>query len=229
MSALGRRLTLNDEMIEVIRGNIILGMTNKDAAIGAGISPRTFYMWYRRGKDEAERLESSNRARARQKEEIYLKFYRAVLSAEPRRKQIMIGRLQQGAAGTREVREVREVWRRVQVIGGADDGDWQEVLIERTITTRQLPPVWQIDAWFLERKYPEFRRVKEQASWYDEVLSLIQSGDISLQDAYKELGNDLSVEFYERTGVKLIESGEATDESGEDTPETEADPAEEVG
>jgi DNA-binding CsgD family transcriptional regulator len=52
-------------------------------------------------------------------------------------------------------------------------------------------------------------------TWQTELLQLIESGDITLDEAREELGDDLANEFFAAAGIRLGESGEVEAESGE--------------
>jgi hypothetical protein len=52
-------------------------------------------------------------------------------------------------------------------------------------------------------------------TWQTELLQLIESGDVTLDEAREELGDDLANEFFAAAGIRLGESGEVEAESGE--------------
>ena len=78
----GRPTKLTPEVRERIVRAIAAGSYYAAAAQLAGITPRTFYNWMKRGREELERVESTPRARIRERERPYVEFYKAVKQAE---------------------------------------------------------------------------------------------------------------------------------------------------
>lgn len=86
MAKSGRPLKLTDEITEEIAGALSIGLTRETAARYAHITPQTFLNWYKRGKKEAERVESGTSAKAAgvtaKAEAPFLNFFRQVEDAE---------------------------------------------------------------------------------------------------------------------------------------------------
>jgi transposase len=93
----GRNTICTPELIKTVSDNITLGLSNADAAALAGIGESTFYAWRARGEAEIERVDSNPRASIRKEEVPFVEFVEAIKKAVPRRKQVLIGRIQKAA------------------------------------------------------------------------------------------------------------------------------------
>jgi transposase len=82
MPEIGRPTKLNDELREVIAGQLRAGNYIETAAAFAGVSKVTLYDWIRRGKRELQRVEANPRAKVRKEEAPFVDFLNAVERAQ---------------------------------------------------------------------------------------------------------------------------------------------------
>lgn len=68
---------------------------------------------------------------------------------------------------------------------------------------------WQAAAWLLERRFPErwARIQKLEVSWKAELIDLIKSGSITMDDVIEEFGDEeLARELFESAGIQITSS-----------------------
>ena len=198
----GRQTLCTPETIKAVCDNITLGLSNRDAAVLAGISEWSFYDWLRRGDVELDRVAASSRRKVRVREEPFTLFSQAVKKAKSVRKQVLIGRIQKAAQGGAEYVETKTVHR---------DGK----PVEETIITKVLHPEWTAAAWLLERMHPqEFgkRQRLDVYDWQREVTEMLQAGTITPEDVYEQLGPEYATDVLESAGYAIATNGQAAGE-----------------
>ena len=64
---------------------------------------------------------------------------------------------------------------------------------------------WQAAAWILERRFPDrwSRIQKFEIAWRTEIIGLIQSGTVSVEDVRDELGDELAQELFDSAGISI--------------------------
>lgn len=189
-------------MIKKIADNIVLGLSNKDACANAGIAERTFYQWLQRGHAELERVAESGRRKIRKRERPFVQFAQSIKKAVPKRKQILVGRIQQAARGGDEYTETFRKYKQGR--------EGKPVLVEERFTTKIRAPEWTAAAWLLERlHYDEFGRRQrvDVYDWRGEVKAMLDSGAVTLEDVREALGDSLAREFFESAGLDFIGVG----------------------
>lgn len=201
---------LNEQIINAIQSSIVVGMSNKDAAVLAGMSEAVFYKWRARGNAELQRLAEVPDAEPDPDEAIYVKFVESIKKAEPLRKAARLKRIFQAAQGGHTIIEKRQQYKRmpVEVVGGPNDGsvEYRMVLVEETVTEKVAAPDWKADAWGLERLHPdEFgRKTKVAIDWQDEVYEMLKTGQITQRDIVEAFPHELAKEFFESAGLDLV-------------------------
>lgn len=89
----GRNTILTSELQKRICENLMLGLSQQDAVTLAGVSESAFYEWLQRGRNEAERLRRSARAKPRAREAVFVEFAEAVKKAVAQSKRVLLGRI----------------------------------------------------------------------------------------------------------------------------------------
>ncbi len=208
---IGRRTICTPEITKAVADNIVLGLSNKDACANAGISETAFYDWLRRGREELERVAQSPRRGIRKREKPFTEFAESIKKAVPRRKQILVGRIQQAARGGDEYKETFRKYKQ--------NREGKPTLVEERVTVKTRSPEWQAAAWLLERlHYDEFGRRQrvDVYDWRSEVQAMLDSGSVTPEDVREALGDDLARDFFESAGLDFAGVGEtkAKRESG---------------
>ena len=64
---------------------------------------------------------------------------------------------------------------------------------------------WQAAAWLLERRFPQrWSRVQKlEVTWQAEIINLVQTGAVTIDDVREELGEELVRELFESTSVQI--------------------------
>lgn len=197
-----RKTDCTPKIIALIEKNVCQGLSNKDAAKLAGISDRSFYNWLERGRNELERVAGNSRAKIRKSEEPFVRFFRTIKKAVPKRKRLLIGRIQQAARGGEQIKETRRTFKK-------------GVLVEEVTTEKTRAAEWQAAAWLLERLHPEEfgRRTRVDVhDWRKELKEIWDTGAITREDIVDELGPDIAQEFFESAGIAFAGVGPAEEE-----------------
>ena len=141
----GRHTDCTPETIDTICQVVRRGLSYKMAAQAAGIAPRTFHYWIRRGEDEQRRRDQGEQAR--KSEEPFLQFVQHLDQAKAEAAMLHADTILQAAQGGKTHTETRTVV----------TTDAQGTLVSTTTTTvtRTTLPDWRASAYFLERRYPD--------------------------------------------------------------------------
>ena len=107
-----------------------LGMTDKDVCACVGITTECLYNWLRRG--EAGEVKT------------YSDFSVLWKKAESEWVAARVKNIQEAALGGQEIREQRIISRKM--------ADGNAEVVEQTVTISKARPIWQADAWLLERR-----------------------------------------------------------------------------
>lgn len=98
------RLNCSENVIRLITDGIKAGLSELDAAVAIGISPRATEFWKARGKREWERIQETAELdgvyEPIKEEEIYLHYYLEVMRAIPLRKYYFVNRIKRAARKT---------------------------------------------------------------------------------------------------------------------------------
>lgn len=212
----GRHTKCTPEVISDIANNVIIGMSNKDAAISAGITPRAFYLWKSRGEEAFAGFHENNEP-VEESEVVYYEFYVALSRAIPLRKRRLLAELQKAAQGGQEFVETKRTFKRLEtpVKGGPNDGatEYQMVMVEEVVTAKTTLPSPSVAQWLLARLHPkEFgkeSRVVVEALWIEELITMLRSGMITPEDIKEDLPDDVAQEFFEQAGLDYAGVGKA--------------------
>jgi hypothetical protein len=96
-SETGRYSKCTPDRIDAIEQDIILGLSNKDAALANDIDPATIGYWMKRGRIQAERYNADPDYIPPSGERMFLYFYKRINSAVAKRKKLYLSRI--AAAG----------------------------------------------------------------------------------------------------------------------------------
>lgn len=195
----------DEATIQLIAQNIKIGLTNRDAAVLAGVNPATMQIWLRRGYDEKERLDLGGEPQ--EGEAKYLHFYTACQAAVPQRKEQLLQVLYDA------LKERRVIERRTET-ETSEDGfsvETRVIEIEKVI----LPDV-KTAKWLLERLHPdEFGPQKAvQKMWMQEVITLLRNGEITAQDVVDEFGYAIARDIFHTAGLPIPASLSLESKSG---------------
>lgn len=205
------RRQCDEETTKLIAQNIKIGLTNRDAAIMAGVNPATMQIWLRRGYDEKERIDLG--AEPQESEAKYLDFYLACQAAVPQRKEMLLQVLYDSLKERRytEIRTETET---------SEDG----FSVERRVIEieKVIAPDVKTAKWLLERLHPdEFGPQKAvQKMWMQEVIDLLRRGEINAQDVVNEFGYAIARDIFHTAGLPIpasltLESKGGSPESGD--------------
>lgn len=88
----GRGSKLTEDIIIQINGDILAGLSHKDASIVAGVTQRTFYTWKNKGRQLQAHLDLNliTIEELANKDLLYLQFFHAITIAEPLQKRNLI-------------------------------------------------------------------------------------------------------------------------------------------
>lgn len=194
------------EVTKEICDNITLGMNNRDSAMLAGVSERSFYEWLQWGEAELERVAESPRRRVRIRKRPFTQFSQSVGRARPLRKKVLVGRIQQAAQGTGTITETKTIHKKGEPA--------------QTVTvTKERHAEWAPAAWLLERLHPEEFGRRQRVDVYDwriEVIEMLRAGTITPQDVREQLGHEYATEILKSAGVVVLEDGQLAEGGDEE-------------
>ena len=129
----GRTPKLTPEVHASIMQSVAAGVPQEDAAIRAGISEKTFYLWMAAGR--------------KAKSGPFLQFLQAIKKAHAERMAASVARIGKAAQGGTVIERTTKAVTRTNRDGTSTT--------TTTTVERVAPPQWTADAWYLERRYPE--------------------------------------------------------------------------
>jgi hypothetical protein len=108
-----RKLEIDPELLERIAGFVEVGVHPERAAVAAGISERTHYLWQRKGLEEREHLEAGGKPRSTYA--IFLGYVEAIDKATALAEIDLVKSLKAGGKGSSEAlilleRRFRDRW-----------------------------------------------------------------------------------------------------------------------
>lgn len=141
----GRKTRLTDAIQQVIVSAIKAGNYLTAAAEFAGVAADTVHEWIRRGEGRDKRPASKK----------YAEFAAAIKEAEAWGAVSALKRIQDAARGkvTRTLPNGK-----VEIIDYEEETVTRKLLdgtTETRVTKRPVRPIWQADAWWLERRFPK--------------------------------------------------------------------------
>lgn len=171
-SQTGQMSTIADCVCELIA----LGLTQNSAAISVGISPATLHNWRKKGAEACAKR--ALRRELTPDEVRYADFLWSLENAEVEQERIRVENIRGVAKGGGIVTEVVEEFKTI----GLDEETKEpiELLVSRKVTKRQMPPNWQADMTWLERRMPDKYRRRTEVTGAD-GSPLIPSDDEARQ------------------------------------------------
>jgi len=130
---MGKNTKLTKEIQTAMTEGIRLGLKIHDVCALAGITTTAHYNWLSKGENPNPKP-------------VYREYRDTIKKAKPQRKRHILARIYQAGQGGKIIKEKRTVKRQTE------SGD---IIIEETITEKELLPDWKADAWMLERGYPD--------------------------------------------------------------------------
>ena len=134
----GRKTKLTLERQEKILTYVRAGMTNKEAAQVAGITPETLSRWVARGK----KVESG----------LFREFYKSVQKALAHFESVHLENIDRSATEVTKITRQTVKYKGGEIVNGQLKGG---KVARIKIVTKTLPPKPEAAKWLLERRFPE--------------------------------------------------------------------------
>lgn len=216
MSMTGRKTIISKAIIKAVAEGIETGLSNRDAAVVAGISERTYYDWLQRGEAEAARLAQPG-AKKRKSEALFVQFSQSIKKAIPLRKQSLVGQIKELAHGIKWERkknryEVRRDEDGVPMRDPVTDELMYDLVSFEKIN-EFVPPSLNAAGWLLERLHPsEYGHPTLQAKsgelWMKDLLNLYTEGGATREAIIDQLGPEYAEKFFEYAGLLPLSKSE---------------------
>ncbi len=175
---------------------LLQGMPDSDACRLAGIGPQVGASWVDRGRQfanldfKASTEDSNYEPPVRQHhEELYLKLYYEYIEANPKRKYQLLDTLNRATIG----HTVTETTTHFDPV--------RNVATEIVEKERYIAPNLKVAQWLLEKEFPEDYNpppTGKTISWDAQIVVMIQTNQINLEDVKELLDADLYHEFISR-------------------------------